>query len=84
MGGFSEESGSTYEDWEMFSKSVLKGYTLEMVPEPLLYYRASAASLSRSTVQQENKARALRPYLEAVQPHQLANVIRFAAATNKH
>eukprot|EP00466_Bigelowiella_natans_P018501 jgi/Bigna1/80980/fgenesh1_pg.76_\ len=39
IGGFSEEGESTYEDWEFFADTVLKGYRLEAVPEALSWYR---------------------------------------------
>ena len=39
LGGFPEDYGYALEDWELFSKSVLGGYKLESIPQPLYWYR---------------------------------------------
>ena len=46
LGGFPEDYGYALEDWELFSKSVLGGYKLETIPEPLYWYRLRDTSHS--------------------------------------
>ncbi len=66
LGGFTEDRGTTHEDWEFFAKAVLHGCTLEVVPEALVWYRFASDSMIRSTSTPRNYARSLRPYLEDV------------------
>lgn len=41
IGGFTEDYGLGHEDWEFFLKASLAGYKLQVVPEPLFWYRVS-------------------------------------------
>jgi GT2 family glycosyltransferase len=66
LGGFTEEQGVTHEDWEFFARATLRGCHLEVVPEPLFWYRLSAGGMHRSTPAAQNYARSLRPFLEEV------------------
>ncbi|NIA11342.1 MAG: glycosyltransferase [Nitrospiraceae bacterium] len=48
IGGFTEDYGIGCEDWEFFTKLVLSGFKLEVVPEPLYYYRVTENSKLRT------------------------------------
>jgi glycosyltransferase involved in cell wall biosynthesis len=45
IGGFTEERGVGWEDWEFFLKAHLKNYRMGIVPEPLFNYRASETGM---------------------------------------
>eukprot|EP00475_Leptophrys_vorax_P034521 TRINITY_DN5580_c0_g2_i1.p1 TRINITY_DN5580_c0_g2~~TRINITY_DN5580_c0_g2_i1.p1 ORF type:complete len:728 (+),score=160.60 TRINITY_DN5580_c0_g2_i1:167-2185(+) len=69
IGGYSEDYGSTFEDYELFANAVLRGLKLELVPEGLLWYRQNPGShLMKTTSRYDNRMRAMRPYLDAVPP----------------
>lgn len=68
MGGFTEDYGIGYEDWEFFARAVLRGLRLEVVPEALLWYRVKKESMVRSTSRYANDMRKNRAYLEVVPP----------------
>jgi GT2 family glycosyltransferase len=69
IGGFTEDFGTTYEDYEFFATAVLKGFQLELVPEPLLWYRQNPNThLMKSTNRFLNRLRSLRAYEKAVNP----------------
>jgi O-antigen biosynthesis protein len=65
LGGFTEDFGVTHEDWEFFSRAVLRGYVVQVVPESLFWYRLAAGSMLRTTDNFANNMRSLRPYLSA-------------------
>lgn len=77
LGGFPEDYGYALEDWELFSKSVLGGYKLESIPEPLYWYRLRDTSHSHSTAKFGNAARTIRPYLKQI-PQGLHHLVLFA------
>ena len=77
LGGFSEDVGLGYEDWELFARAVLRGARLELVPEPLHWYRVGEGSMLRSAPAFASHMRRLRPYLEAV-PDALRDVVLLA------
>ncbi|MGD9897382.1 MAG: glycosyltransferase [Candidatus Methylacidiphilaceae bacterium] len=62
LGGFSEDHGVGCEDWEFFARAVLAGFQLEMVPEPLFWYRRNSSGMYASTSFAAGALRALRPY----------------------
>lgn len=64
VGGYSEDRNLGYEDWEFYSRLVMKGYALEVVPQPLYHYRFTAGSMQKSTSYSASRQRALRAYLE--------------------
>jgi len=66
LGGFSEDYGLGHEDWEFYARAVLDGYQLEVVPEPLLFYRVRGDGMLLSGNTDASLARSLRPYLDAV------------------
>ena len=49
IGGFSEISGLGFEDWEFFAKAALAGFRIQVVPEPLFWYRKSTGSMLAET-----------------------------------
>ncbi|HRW64221.1 MAG TPA: glycosyltransferase [Candidatus Competibacter sp.] len=77
LGGFTEDYGVGHEDWEFFARAVLKGYRLQVVPEPLFWYRMAEDSMVNTTPRYENHIRPLRPYLETV-PVVMRDLIHFA------
>lgn len=83
LGGFTEDYGIGHEDWEFFARAVLKGYRLQVVPEPLFWYRVAANSMVRTTPRYENTMRPLRPYLE-VAPPIMRDLILFAHGISFH
>ena len=42
VGGFTEDAGVGHEDWELWARAILKGYTLQVVPEALYWYRTAS------------------------------------------
>jgi hypothetical protein len=81
LGGFSEDYGLGHEDWEFFARAVLTGYRLEVVPEPLFWYRVSAGSMLHSTQAHANYMRSLRPYMDAV-PDAMRDLLVLAQGLN--
>ena len=79
VGGYHEEWGVGHEDWEFLAKAVLKGYRLEVVPEPLAWYRLNEAerTVNRKTPMHANHMANIRPYLDAVPPA-LRQLVLFA------
>lgn len=63
LGGFSEDYGLGYEDWEFFLKASLQGYKIEIIPEPLYYYRVSSTSMLRTVSHKSSNIRRLRPLM---------------------
>lgn len=68
LGGFTEDFGVGFEDWEFLAKAVLRGYKLQVVPEPLVWYRQTGVGVNSTTAFERNHMRALRPYLEQLSP----------------
>lgn len=78
IGGFSEDVGSTFEDYEFFANAILNGCTLEMIPRALLWYRQNPGNhLMKDTSRYDNRMRALRPYVDSIPPS-LRNSLLFA------
>jgi len=77
VGGFPEDFGYALEDWELFSKTVLGGFKLETIPDPLYWYRLRDTSHSRVTAKHGNPARTIRPYLKKI-PQSLHHLVLFA------
>ncbi len=72
LGGFTEEYGVGLEDHEFYAKAVFSNLTLQVVPEPLLYYRIhdEASQMLFSTDPRMGEARRLRPYIDALTMNQ--------------
>jgi len=69
IGGFSEDFGVGAEDWEMYARAVLRGLTVQVVPEPLVWYRQSSQGMLNTTSMHANRMRALRPYFALLPAH---------------
>ncbi|MCC7044668.1 MAG: glycosyltransferase [Acidobacteria bacterium] len=65
IGGMTEDFGVGCEDWEFFAKAAVKGYRISVVPEALVWYRASTTGVQNRTPSGANRLRALRPYMAA-------------------
>ena len=57
---------STGEDWELFARAVLRGYTLQVVPYPLFWYRQAPGSMVQTTSLHLYRSRVLTPFAEKV------------------
>jgi glycosyltransferase involved in cell wall biosynthesis len=76
LGGFTEDPQIGHEDWELWARAVLRSFRLEVLPEPLYWYRLGAggmlaksigASQSAREQREANFARSLRPYLQRLE-----------------
>lgn len=63
VGGFSEDYGVSWEDYELLMKFVVEGYEVGVIPEPLFWLRTTPGSVSRTSLLVDNSYRALRPLL---------------------
>ncbi|MEL5849908.1 MAG: glycosyltransferase, partial [Candidatus Igneacidithiobacillus chanchocoensis] len=63
IGGYTTDYGVGHEDWELFSDAVLAGLRLEVVPEPLYWYRVNPQGMLRAGDHWADHARSVRPYL---------------------
>lgn len=63
-GGFTEEQGLGFEDYEFLAKVALNGHHLEAVSEPLHWYRLHQGTMSESTNLKANQLRMLRAYTD--------------------
>ena len=63
LGGYTEDYGLGFEDWELFARAVLGGYRLEVVPEPLFWYRVNAHGMLSTGDLKSNQARVMRAYM---------------------
>jgi len=61
VGGFSNESISSLDDWEFFAKASLQGFQIEAIPDVFVWYREDLEqeSLVHSIA---NAIRSVRPY----------------------
>lgn len=64
LGGFSEDYGVGFEDFELFLRVVLAGANVVTLPETLFWYRRNEVSMLSSTQNEANQMRALRPFME--------------------
>jgi glycosyltransferase involved in cell wall biosynthesis/GT2 family glycosyltransferase len=64
LGGFTEDYGVGHEDWEFFARAMLAGADLQLIPEPLFWYRVNGTSMLRVGSAQVDHARSVRPYWE--------------------
>ena len=62
LGGFGEERGTSYEDWEFLTRLTLAGYRLDVLPAALFYYRHQEQGFSRVTSQLANHQRVLQAF----------------------
>lgn len=62
VGGHTTDYGVGHEDWELFARAVLSGLKLELVPEPLYWYRINPSGMLQSGDRLANLARNARAY----------------------
>lgn len=78
LGGYTEDYGLGHEDWEFFAKASLAGADLQLVPEPLFWYRVNAASMLRAGDSAADHARSVRPYWAGL-PRGIGPVLAYAS-----
>lgn len=78
LGGFTEEHGVGFEDWEFFLKAYMRDKRMGVVPEPLFNYRASATGMLGSGDMLLNYERIYRA-VEEFKPQLGADLLRYAA-----
>ncbi len=88
-GGFIELKNVAYQDWEVFVKTVLKGYRLDVIPESLLYYRRPKnskknrrKSISDSFGVIHDNQIILKPYIDLFGPN-IASVLIYVNNTEQ-
>lgn len=77
LGGFTEDYGIAYEDWEFFTRAVLSGARLYLVPEPLFWYRENQRSMRHTADSDASCGRSARPYYLGL-PHGLGSALAYA------
>jgi len=77
IGGFTEDYGIGYEDWEFFAKASLLGHEVEVIPEALFWYRKTLGGVNDTTPLHANHLRVARPYLEYL-PASMRNLVFLA------
>ena len=82
-GGFTEDFGVGFEDYEFFAKAALDPQArFEAIPESLTWYRklADGKSMTDNTELKQNQIRMMRPYVEKypMQSPQEQSLLRFA------
>ena len=77
IGGFSEQYGIGYEDWEFFLKATLKGYEILPVPEILFHYRVSPGSMVNNTNMFLNQQRVHR-VIDEFYPESFSRIFEYA------
>jgi glycosyltransferase involved in cell wall biosynthesis len=83
LGGFTEDFGHNHEDKELFTRAVLRGYHLEVIPEALYWYRENPQGINLSSDPYLNHMRGLRPYREVLPPS-MEHLLNFALAHFLH
>lgn len=78
-GNYTTDYGVGHEDWELFGNAVLCGAKLEVVPEPLCWYRESQSGMLRSGNENINLARNVRAYVKN-NPSGLGVALAYAAS----
>lgn len=63
LGGYTTDRNMGYEDWELYGRAALAGYSIETIPLALYHYRFTTGSMQKSTGFRDSRLRALRPYL---------------------
>jgi glycosyltransferase involved in cell wall biosynthesis len=69
VGGFTEDFGSTHEDWELLARLTLNGFRVERLTVPLFWYRVSPNSMLRTRAHPGmNLLRNIRAYRDEMTP----------------
>ncbi|GHP10585.1 hypothetical protein PPROV_000931600 [Pycnococcus provasolii] len=74
IGGYTEDYGVGFEDWEMYANATLRNFKVDIVPDALYFYRFTKGSMQKTTNYFTNRRRSLRPYLDSL-PSNLHHVI---------
>lgn len=69
VGGFNEDRDASWEDYDFLARLSLKGYTQEVVPRPLFWYRLTPTSLSTQADIHRNRRRILDSYRDSLPPY---------------
>jgi glycosyltransferase involved in cell wall biosynthesis len=77
LGGFREIHGVGGQDWELWARAVLRGFSLQVIPLPLFWYRLHPAGISGTTDAITNGLFASSPYLASV-PKELRPAVALA------
>ena len=64
LGGFTTDYGVGHEDWELFAQASLAGAKLELIPEPLYWYRVNPSGMLRGGDGWIDHGRSIRPFLQ--------------------
>ncbi len=83
VGGFPEEAGAgLVEDWILFSRAVLKGLEIAVVPEALFLYRLGDHGFGQNNPDHLSYYRSLQPYIKALPPEFSLGLV-FAAGVSR-
>ncbi len=80
LGGFGEDYGVGFEDWEFFARAVLRGFHLQTIPRRLFWYRMNPSGMCGSTDPHAARLRIIQPYLQAA-PAPLRELLLYAHGT---
>jgi glycosyltransferase involved in cell wall biosynthesis len=64
VGGFGTERHTSWEDWELLARLALRGYSQDVIPLPLFWYRYTPEGFSRNTSLYDNYRRVMRTFAE--------------------
>ncbi|MDQ2902504.1 MAG: glycosyltransferase [Chloroflexota bacterium] len=80
LGGFTTDLSPliTFEDRELFIRLSMAGYTLDVIPEFLYFYRYRQDSMVRTTDPLLNESRVIRHYMEKLRPLGLEDLVSLA------
>ncbi len=84
LGGFGLERQSSWEDWEFLVRAKLLGFSIEVIPKSLFWYRYTDEGFSRNTSLYLNQRRLLSAF-RASEPEALMSVmeIMYQVASGK-
>lgn len=69
IGGYTEDHGIGYEDWEFYNRALAAGAKFEVIPRPLLWCRWGIGGMQSTALKHvQQHARALRPARDAMPP----------------
>ena len=80
LGGFREDEGIGFEDWELFARAVSRGYRVEPVPLPLVWFRRSGGGMSGRFAGAPEHSRVARSLMSGADPR-MAMVAEIAKAS---
>lgn len=64
LGGYTELVGIGFEDYEFYARAIIQGFTLEVIPQALFWYRNVKSSMTKTTSFIKNSYRAHNPYFQ--------------------